>query len=342
MRRVVLQPAANKGARKHYNDTIANPVVLADHIASLGVDGTRLGALYPDGRAPLWGATPGRNDANIGRWERMAVGDYVFFAFGGRVRRGATVTDVFRNAVAAEQLWGRDEKDQTWELMFALDELRDFDMPYAELNSVVGYKANNVIQGFTVLDEAKSASVFDYFGLDSDVHLLDRTDAEFAVATASELPAGPTDLVATTKLRIEQDYLRRRLFQQKNPACALCGHKYPPQFLVAAHIKKRSACDEHERRDFAAIAMLACKFGCDALFEEGYLAVSDGGLIEMSAYAPSEGAAYAYLSQLRGRTCSAWAPASEKYFRWHRSHTFFRAAHSDLPDEVSDTTHNVK
>jgi hypothetical protein len=50
---------------------------------------------------------------------------------------------------------------------------------------------------------------------------------------------------------------------------------FPVDLLVAAHIKRRSLCSETERRDLHNVAMLACKFGCDALFEEGYWLVSE-------------------------------------------------------------------
>ena len=53
--------------------------------------------------------------------------------------------------------------------------------------------------------------------------------------------------------------------------CALCGHQYPLRFLVAAHIKKRSICTDAERRDLRNVAMLVCTFGCDALYEAGWI-----------------------------------------------------------------------
>lgn len=56
---------------------------------------------------------------------------------------------------------------QTGELKFALAEVRQVQIPYAELNRVVGYDLANIVQGFTVLDEARSAALFDYAGLDT-------------------------------------------------------------------------------------------------------------------------------------------------------------------------------
>ena len=56
-------------------------------------------------------------------------------------------------------------------------------------------------------------------------------------------------------------------------SCAICGEVYPVRFLWASHIKTRKACSEEERRDLANIAMLACLFGCDVLYEHGYASV---------------------------------------------------------------------
>ena len=51
------------------------------------------------------------------------------------------------------------------------------------------------------------------------------------------------------------------------------------RFRRAAHIKKRAACADQEARNLDHIAMLACLFGCDALFEAGYIAVNAAGSI---------------------------------------------------------------
>ena len=73
--------------------------------------------------------------------------------------------------------------------MFALDELRAFDIPYPELNRVLGYKDNNVVQGLTVLDADRSAAIFEYLTLDSEVHPPAPTQAQLADRLA-HLPPG--------------------------------------------------------------------------------------------------------------------------------------------------------
>jgi hypothetical protein len=135
-------------------------------------------------------------------------------------------------------------------------------------------------------------------------------DPEFAVL----------DSTASVKIRKEQGVLRDILADGRELAdCALCGHQYPLRFLVAAHIKKRSVCTDDERRDLRHIAMLACTFGCDALYEAGWITVGSGGRIEpvLPDTAPA-GRLRDHLQQLTGRHCQAHNPASEPYFDWHR------------------------
>jgi hypothetical protein len=96
----------------------------------------------------------------------------------------------------------------------------------------------------------------------------------------------------------------------------------PVQFLVAAHIKKRAQCSETERLDIPTIAMSACKFGCDALYEEGYISVDATGTISMSPLAPAGGAAANYLRRISGRACGAFNADRAPYYAWHRNHTY--------------------
>lgn len=66
----------------------------------------------------------------------------------------------------------------------------------------------------------------------------------------------------------QQGRLRGYLLAGRDAAnCDLCGRRLPASLQVAAHIVPRSVSDEDHRKDFAAIAMLACNLGCDELFE---------------------------------------------------------------------------
>ena len=95
---------------------------------------------------------------------------------------------------------------------------------------------------------------------------------------------GDLSIPITSEGRGEQALLRRALLGSAPTAtCAICGDEYPTRFLVAAHIKKRSVCTDDERRDLSHVAMTACVFGCDALFETGYLIVNADGRIQTAS-----------------------------------------------------------
>ncbi|XVS65537.1 hypothetical protein ACQPYE_05605 [Actinosynnema sp. CA-299493] len=135
---------------------------------------------------------------------------------------------------------------------------------------------------------------------------------------------GRLDSIAQVKIRLEQSRLRSLLAGGRTSArCALCGDLFPLAFLVAAHIKKRASCTDDERRDLDNIAMLACTFGCDALYEAGWITVDDNGLVQTRPpdTAP-EGSLRDRLSHLSGRSSTAYTSSSAPYFEWHRTKIF--------------------
>lgn len=143
-----------------------------------------------------------------------------------------------------------------------------------------------------------------------------------AVAEARDFSV--LDGATQVKVRKEQGLLRRLLLNNQQAGdCSLCGSTYPADFLVAAHIKRRSVCSDDERRDLSNVAMLACVFGCDALYEIGYLSVSDDGTILVAEDDGHLGAVAAHLANFAGKFCAAFGEGSASYFAWHRG-TIFR------------------
>jgi hypothetical protein len=139
-----------------------------------------------------------------------------------------------------------------------------------------------------------------------------RTDHQFA-----EL-----DGQAFAKYRKEQRALRKLLVNGAEEAgCALCGRPFPVEFLVAAHIKTRKVAPPQERQDLENIAMLACSFGCDRLFELGYVTVDELGVV---LTVPTGGPLDLHLQLLEGNRSGAFTARSAKYFRWHRENVFRR------------------
>lgn len=128
---------------------------------------------------------------------------------------------------------------------------------------------------------------------------------------------------AQVTTRKEQRELRRLLLGGRTSApCDLCGHDFPGDFLVAAHIKKRSLCTDDERNDLTNVAMLACRFGCDSLFESGHVTVDDTGRVLSWFEDGLRGRLRDHLDQLHGRPCGAHRADSQPYFTWHRANVY--------------------
>jgi len=318
---VVLQPTANSEGTEHYRQTIVSPVRESEwqpHVAPEVA--ARLSGSFPDGAVPFWGVTEGDKGRNRTKWQRINPGDVVLFAREGSYFAMGVVALPFENEALAEALWQRNAAGETWKYMYAVDEIRDVAIPYIELNPVMGYESAYVPQGFNVLNEEKSAHVIDYLGASSLKWEMPPPPAELNAAFSTE---GPLDLVAPAKRRVEQQALRWYLLPNATGTCALCGREFAKQFLRAAHIKPRAACTETERRDLAHVAMPACVFGCDALFEQGYVAVGEKGEILISPQVKTTlGLASYTTTSLEGRKVGVDTKGRADYFSWHRTHRF--------------------
>jgi hypothetical protein len=153
------------------------------------------------------------------------------------------------------------------------------------------------------------------------------------VSTGTASPSGEGDLSelgdedldgqATVARRKEQARLRKILIGDAELAdCALCGSNLPVRYLVCAHIKRRADCSTEEKKDTANL-MLACLFGCDALFETGDIVVPDSGQVicnpdrDVAASIQSHVDEHILDGSLHGQ-CAAMSEGSQKYFAAHR------------------------
>jgi hypothetical protein len=126
------------------------------------------------------------------------------------------------------------------------------------------------------------------------------------------------DFDSITKLRKEQAFLRAHISHGRSQAkCVLCENEFPLEFLVAAHIKKRSECSNSEKLDFDNIAALMCKAGCDDMFEKGYVFVSSG-VVKKNEKRTTTPALDALIKKIEGNTVSNWS-GSATYYKHHES-----------------------
>tara|TARA_B110000046_G_scaffold128893_1_gene135373 strand:- start:173 stop:1132 length:960 start_codon:yes stop_codon:yes gene_type:complete len=307
---VILQPCGNKDARAHYNDTVMFPVP-HDSVSSFlnETDNDNLKDIYPDGMLKIWGVTPN----NQGKWKKVEAGDITLFSKSGSIFASAVATYKIRNKPLAEKLWGLDAKGNAWEYIYFIAELQAQKIPYIELNRVIPYKDNFVIQGFMVLDEIKSQNVVDIFNLESQTYYPEVSSKAVAQFKTSD----DLDPTASVTIRKEQAALRRTLFNNRpNGTCCICLEQLPVSFLWASHLKKRSLCSTEEKLDFHNVAAPMCKFGCDELYEKGYIGVQNGKIVKVKHYCKTS-FINNYISKVIGKECNAWSRDSKQYFDWH-------------------------
>lgn len=140
--------------------------------------------------------------------------------------------------------------------------------------------------------------------------------------TIRSWPAETLDRMVAAVRRVEQAELRKLAVGSGNTGrCAFCDHLFPMRYLVAVHIKPRSQCTDDERRDLRNITIAACSFGCDILFESGYITVDKDGWIRSAKATPS-GRFADHVNLIGTLRCSAHRPETEPYFAWHRVNRF--------------------
>ena len=132
---------------------------------------------------------------------------------------------------------------------------------------------------------------------------------------------GPLERQVKGWARTEQSKARKRLLKERAiGTCRLCAREMSAEYLVAAHIKRRTSCTDDEKRDIDNVMMLCCKFGCDELFERGYISVNADGAIVKTAR-KSDTVADQYVSTFVGTRIEI-QPSQLSYFQWHFAERF--------------------
>ncbi len=318
--RVILQPAGDSDALKHFVDTIKIQVDIKRIKSRLTQEQLKeLNDVF-EGREtiPVWGVTPGKNDVNFRKWEKIKRGDVTLFSKNGKVFASAVTVAKLHNKDLALDLWQTNPNGDTWEYIYFLDELVAQNIPYEIFNNAVGYKPNFVIQGFNVLDETKSDLLLNAFDLRSEVYFPEVPVQDYYSAVAALDDATSLDSEVKSKGRVEQQHLRNILFGRKSVAeCCICGRTLPIGLLWAAHIKKRSACSLKEKKDFKYIVAPMCKLGCDELYEKKYISVDNEGSIVILGKSNKSPALMVFLGNIIGNKCKSWNENTRKYFAWH-------------------------
>ncbi len=329
---VALQPATltKKTIVDHYRKTVVEPIKLSAY--SSQIPPGQMAVLqdrYPTGEARLWGLSHGKRQSKFNQWSRLAPGAKVLFYTGGPDKSFtalATITYTVENDNLGRALWSLDDGGEPFKYLYFIDRVRSIDVTYKELIPFIRTTTDwghEYLRAFDVLTAEQSARVLDYLGIPDDERAPALDWAGYSAAVHKGIAA--TDRAYTAMSRQEQKFLRALLIPGDTATCDVCGRVFAGEYLRAAHIKKRAACTENERLDVDNIAMIACVFGCDALYESGDIGVNANGHIVLSPTVRLGGPEEDYVRiQIKGRQCAKWvsSTASRVYFDWHWRTTY--------------------
>lgn len=326
MSRIAYQPCADTPSQANLIKTIHNPVSierLSKFLDERDVEVLR--RLYPDGRVYLWGVNGNQNA--LAAWRKLSPGDVAIFNTKKVFSISGVITHKVRNREAALDLWGvRDEKDQsTWECLYFLDQVTYLSKPYDEAFKGTEKKPR---MSFNRMGENDSELVLQNTGLDG--RLANVISPPSIDEARDEIrKSGETDGTSETKTRKEHAYIVQHLFENRTEAnCSICGKLFPRTYLVAAHLKKRAKCETKEKLDIENIAGAMCTFGCDSLYENGFISVDNSGKVIAHPTKIQHEALEEYVGKIVGNPCSRFNDLTAKYFSWHRKEHGYEAIDS--------------
>ncbi|GAB5080367.1 hypothetical protein ARTHROSP310_35140 [Arthrobacter sp. AD-310] len=273
----------------------------------------------------LWAPLVGKNGQRVDHWlslEKANVDDIVFHYNSPELRAVSRVATVPQLAYPPRGYL--ESSTKTVGNLVLVDPVREVQVGRSEvleeLESGFGpVTADGTLRRgyFFPVSKAAGLAVLRLAGL-KPVEKVQDTSAE----ASPQLIQRSSSRLALTAVRAEQGFLRRQQIRRWGSVCCLCGSSLPEELLVAAHIKPRWACTEEERMDTFNIAMLACLFGCDALYELGYVLVGRDGTVERGIRHSSN--LEERLEGLLNRRCLSFTDDSRNYFEWHRSYHMSR------------------
>lgn len=311
---VALQPAANDEAQENLKYTIYNGFPteeLRPYIPNEQYK--RIKETHGD-FVKGWGVQAGV----VKQFEKLMPGDTSLFAAEGKVFISGIVTEKVVSDELAKKLWPNStEKPFSW--IYLLKDIRNQDIAVEELNKVVGYKPNNRVQGFVVLDKAKSEKVLTVFDLENIVHqpLINQEAFEKELEW---MEGDSLDKNRNSMGRLEQAFLRKQLFGNKSTAKCSCCHKvYPVQLMVCGHLKKRSYATMEEKRNPHIVGAFCVE--CDKYWELGLISVNENGEIihkeKDESALPLTTSLVQKLDELAGNKFTHWNDYTTVFLTWH-------------------------
>jgi hypothetical protein len=194
-----VAPRSGERSYKNFESTIKHGVPLS-RISEL-VTTAELQTLSEEEVIYAWGNRKGTASA----WQKMNTGDLVIFYAHKKLVMSGEVYLKIHNPALALALWPADENGNPWEYVFFIKNLKYFTMPIEIFNDAVGYKLNNIIQGFTRLSEErvesairKYGSVEEMLGLFGDEYSVEQPKPEEKIYV--NIPQEVTPILSTMRV----------------------------------------------------------------------------------------------------------------------------------------------
>lgn len=149
MRRIFLAPRSNETAYKNYMSSMQGKP-LDDFIPYLTDD--EVSGLQGNDRYFVWGTQPSKRSS----WEKMELGDYVFFYERRRFISVGRLSFKKYSEDLALSLWPKSaESGEPWSCVFFVEDIQNINLPISEFDDVTGYTMDKV-QGFMQVSKASA------------------------------------------------------------------------------------------------------------------------------------------------------------------------------------------
>lgn len=320
---VILQPASSDKAKKNYKKTILKTVsyeVLGKHLTQSQIG--ELKEIYNGEEPQVWAVKDAADGKNKTQYKKISVGDIALFYGDWCYYSQMEVTYLTESNTLGREIWG----DTEYINFYFVTNVTSINVPVELVNKAIFPEKfsnlkdyRNDLKRFRVVDVISSERVLDVLDIDVTSNLIEYTEEEFKDAVMLDIE-GTLDIVSKRASRVEQGHLRKKLFGKKVFSnCACCGEKLPTSMLFASHIKKRSLCSTDEKLN-TRIVMPLCKFGCDTLFEDGYIGVNNSGEfihLENVNLLKTTPHVKAYIDNVVGNKCDYWDDQTKDFFQWH-------------------------
>ena len=150
-------PPKNPEAIIHYEDTIQKRVSLdriKPHVSSTLA--TKLESIFGTDLIAVWGSN--NSKANRAKFESMHEGDEVLIVKGKIIKFHGRIGDKVISAGLSPELWhdlAGGPRAQSWDLIYFIVNPMEIEVPFAEFCSLVDYKSDFQLHGFTKVSNAR-------------------------------------------------------------------------------------------------------------------------------------------------------------------------------------------